>query len=121
MGAALDPLSWPRVVNPLRWFEARRAAPAPLVLYSKPGCGLCDEMKAQIARARLSRRIEFTEIDIERDAQLLERFGRSIPVLEICGRVAFKGRMSAQEFEQKFERLAREWSSGAPCASEQER
>lgn len=107
--------------NPLRWFEARRSAPAPLVLYSKSGCCLCDEMKAQIARARLSRPFELTEVDIERDAQLLERFGRSIPVLEICGRVAFKGRMDSGEFERKFERLVGAWASGAPSESAEER
>lgn len=106
------------MLNPLRWFEARRTTPARLVLYTKPGCCLCDEMKAQIARAQLSRPIELVEVDIERDAQLLERYGRSIPVLEICGRVAFKGRLDPREFERKFERLAREGAGPARSADE---
>lgn len=84
----------------------------PLVLYSKPGCCLCDDMKAELLRARLPWRFELREVDIERDERLLARWGRSIPVLEIGGRVAFKGRIGAGELERKFERLARAWQAG---------
>ncbi len=84
----------------------------PLVLYTKRGCCLCDEMKAELERARLPRPFALSEVDIEADARLTELYGRSIPVLEIGGRVAFKGRIGAGELERKFERLAREWSSG---------
>ncbi len=101
------------MLNPLRWLKARRQAPVPLVLYTKRGCCLCDEMKDQLARARLSRPYELSEVDIEADARLSELYGRSIPVLEIGGRVAFKGRIGAGELERKFERLAHAWSSGA--------
>ena len=65
-------------------------------------------MRVEVGRARVSRPIVWVEVDVESDASLEERFGRSIPVLEIAGRVAFKGRLSAQEFERKFERRVRE-------------
>ncbi len=100
------------VLNPLRWLQARRETPVPLVLYTKRGCCLCDQMKSALAAARLSRPYELSEVDIETDARLNELYGRSIPVLAIGGRVAFKGRIGAGELERKFERLAREWSSG---------
>jgi hypothetical protein len=74
--------------------------PVPVRLYSRPGCHLCDVMKA-----------ELEEVDIDRDDDLRRRFGHSIPVLEIGGRVAFKGRLTASELERKFERLAGEWDA----------
>jgi glutaredoxin len=82
--------------------------PVPLVLYTRPGCHLCDEMKSELGRARPSRELVLSEVDIETDPELEERFGRSIPVLEIAGRVAFKGRLTAADFERKLERIAGE-------------
>ena len=50
------------------------------------------------------------------DPQLEERYGRSIPVLHIGGRLAFKGRLEVAELRKKFARLAREWErAGEPA------
>lgn len=76
------------------------------MLYTKRDCPLCDEMKRELARARARFPLELEEVDIERDPELLRRHGRSIPVLEIAGRVAFKGRLQAADLER---RLARAW------------
>jgi len=92
-----------------RLLERFRPPPVPLVLYSKPDCGLCDEMKAEIARARLPRRVALEEVDITGDAELEAHYGRSIPVLFIGGRLAFKARLTAGEFVRKFDRLAADW------------
>lgn len=101
-------LSSPRVFAFLRSLRRR---PVPMVLYTAPGCGLCEELKAELTRARVSRRYELREVNVRTDPALEARHGRSIPVLEIAGRVAFKGRLSAEEFQRKFERLAAEWES----------
>ena len=73
-------------------------------LYSRSDCPLCDEMRAEIGRARLSGPCTLDVVDIGTDPELEARFGRSIPVLEIAGRVAFKGRLTAPELERKFRR-----------------
>jgi glutaredoxin len=78
----------------------------PLVLYTRRVCPLCDEMKEQIRSARLRRPFELTEVDVDSDPELTERHGMSVPVLEILGRPAFKGRMTVADFERKFERRA---------------
>ncbi len=83
----------------------RSTTPVPLVLYTRPGCHLCDVMKGQIASARLEREVQLTEVSIETDPELEERYGRSIPVLEIAGRVAFKGRLEVADLERKFARI----------------
>lgn len=99
-----------------------RSTPAPavpLVLYSRADCHLCEVMKQQLAGARLSEAWELCEVDIDTDEELVARFGESIPVLEIGGRVAFKGRLEVAALERKFERLAAAWRAGQP--SDQER
>jgi hypothetical protein len=55
-------------------------------------------------------RIRLVERDVDSDPALAERWGRSIPVLEIGGALAFKVKLSASEFERKFARMAEEWS-----------
>lgn len=93
----------------LRSGSARDREPVPVVLYTRSRCCLCDLLKQELARAQVARPYRLSEVDIDTDPRLAERFGRSIPVLEIGGRVAFKGRMTAEEFQRKFARLAAEW------------
>lgn len=93
-----------------RWLRPR--APVELRLYTKPGCPLCDEVKAELARVRVRPPFRLLEIDIERVPELLLRHGRSIPVLEIAGRTAFKGRFSTAEFERKYARRVAELGAG---------
>jgi hypothetical protein len=67
-----------------------------LTLYSRPGCHLCDEMKAVVHRvigvAAAPATVE--EIDISTDADLEARYGLEIPVLLIDGRKAAKYRVA---------------------------
>ena len=68
-----------------------------LSLYSRPGCHLCDEMKAVIARVARTVPLTLQEIDISGDPGLEERYGLEIPVLEIEGRKAAKYRITEDE------------------------
>jgi hypothetical protein len=90
------------------WFRARPSRDVlELVLYTRAGCHLCDEMKLEIDRMGRAGRggdIALREVDIDSDPALAERYGRSIPVLAIDGRVAFKGRLTARELARKLER-----------------
>ena len=52
-----------------------------LTLYTRPGCHLCDEMKAVIDRARGQAPCELVEVDVSRDETLQRRYGRHVPVL----------------------------------------
>ena len=70
-----------------------------LTLYSKPGCHLCDEMKATIARVArdLSLPMALEEVDISTDRDLESRFGLEIPVLMMNGKKVAKHRVSETE------------------------
>lgn len=63
-----------------------------VVLYSREGCHLCDDVKDLLAEyeAYLP---EICEIDIDEDAGLRSRFGLVIPVVEIDGRERFRGKI----------------------------
>jgi thiol-disulfide isomerase/thioredoxin len=70
-----------------------------LTIYTRPGCHLCDEMKATINRVSRSWRLPVVieEIDISSDPELETRYGQEIPVLLIEGRKAAKYRVTEEE------------------------
>lgn len=81
----------------------------PLVLYTRAGCTLCDELEERLARARLAHPYALEKVDVDRDPALREAYGLSVPVLTIDGRTLAKGRPGAGELERRFDRLAGEW------------
>ena len=91
------------------WFNKRdHIEPLELVLYTRRDCHLCEEMKHEIARAEIAQPYTLREVDIDSDPELVQLHGRSIPVLAIDGRIAFKGRLTARDFLRKVERARRE-------------
>jgi glutaredoxin len=61
-------------------------AGARVLLYSRPGCHLCDDARAVIERVCAEAGTGFDEVDITTSAELLERFGEEIPVTFVDGR-----------------------------------
>ena len=78
---------------------------ARVVLYTKPGCHLCDEMKAQMSAARCDELYTLEEVDIEQDAELFGRYRYEIPVLCINGVEAFRHRLNPEEFRARVTSL----------------
>ena len=59
---------------------------ADVVVYSRPGCHLCEEaIEAIVALHREGYRFDLHEIDIESDELLLKRHLERIPVVEVDG------------------------------------
>jgi glutaredoxin len=56
-----------------------------VVLYSRPGCHLCDEARAVLDAERARTPFELDEIDIETDDELVKEYGIRIPVVVIDG------------------------------------
>jgi hypothetical protein len=75
-----------------------------VVLYGKPECCLCDEMKAVVEEVR--REVPFTLaiVDITTDPALVAAYGVDIPVLTIDGRKAFKHRLEAASLRRRLTR-----------------
>ena len=75
---------------------------AQVILYTKPGCHLCDEMKEEILRAGCAELYALDEINIESNPDLLARYRDEIPVLLIGGVEAFRHRVRAEDFKARL-------------------
>jgi glutaredoxin len=63
---------------------------ATVVLYSRPGCHLCDVARAVIEDVRAEVAFAFDEIDIESDDALVRDYGVRIPVVAVDGEDLFE-------------------------------
>ena len=70
-----------------------------VVIYSRPGCHLCDEAKAVIQNAGCTDRFTLEEINIESDQELLRKYKYDIPVIMIDGVEAFRHRVDVNQFK----------------------
>ena len=71
-----------------------------VIVYSRPGCHLCDEAKLAISQSGLRDRFTFEEVNIESDRELLRKYKYDIPVVTIDGVEAFRHRVNAEEFKR---------------------
>jgi glutaredoxin len=77
---------------------------AHVIIYSRPGCHLCDEAKRAIESAQCDDQYTLEVIDIESDGELLRRYRYDIPVVTINGEEAFRHRVTAEEFRRRLNR-----------------
>ena len=75
---------------------------ARVVIYSRPGCHLCEEAKKVIEASGCREEYTLEEINIESDQELLRRYRCDIPVITINGVEAFRHRLTAEEFLLKM-------------------
>jgi glutaredoxin len=76
-----------------------------VTIYSKPGCHLCEEAKANILAAGCNDQFTLKEVNIEEDAYLKERYRFDIPVILINGIKVFKYKVEPKEFREKLRRF----------------
>jgi len=81
------------------------ASKAQVIIYSKPGCHLCDEAKESILAAGCNDQITLTEINIESDPELMSKYRYDIPVIAINGVEAFMHRIDPTEFRERILKL----------------
>lgn len=59
---------------------------ARVTLYTRPGCHLCEDARAVVARVCEELGESFAEVDITTDEDLQDRYGEEIPVTLVDGR-----------------------------------
>ncbi len=74
--------------------------PLRLVLYTRPGCHLGNDLRAICERLAAEIAFELTEVNIETDPALLARYAREVPVLLVDGRRVVRFRTSERELRQ---------------------
>jgi glutaredoxin len=60
--------------------------PPRVTLYSRPGCHLCDAAREVVAGVCAELGESFTEVSVDDDPDLRERFGDEVPVTFVDGR-----------------------------------
>ena len=73
-----------------------------VIVYSRPGCHLCDEAKVAIMTAGCNDRFTLEEINIESDPELLRKYKYDIPVVMIDGTEAFRHRVDVGQFKTRI-------------------
>ena len=66
-----------------------------VVLYSRPGCGLCDRARDVLEAQRTRTPFPLEEVDITGDDALELEYGIRIPVVLVDGRELFEIRVDA--------------------------
>lgn len=71
-----------------------------LLLYTRPGCTLCDELV--VGAEPIVRRHDalIRKVNIDNDPELRRRYGHDIPVLELDGREICRHHLDAAALEQ---------------------
>ena len=77
---------------------------AHVIIYSRPGCHLCDEAKTAIENSNCTDRYTLEEVNIESDDALLKKYKYDIPVILINGEEAFRHRVDPDAFRMRVNR-----------------
>jgi glutaredoxin len=64
-------------------------SPFRVVLYTRAGCHLCDDARQLLEAHGLTPEL----VDVDADSALRERFHTCVPVIEIDGKIRFRGRV----------------------------
>ena len=76
-----------------------------VTLYGKPGCHLCEEARAVIARVRESHEFDLEEVDITLDPGVFRRYGERIPVVAVDGVERFEFFVDPAELTRSLDRV----------------
>lgn len=84
------------MLNPWRWlgFWPRKAAALDhldVVLYTRPGCHLCETAGEQLRREQRRHRFRLTVVNVDTDVELVAQYGDQVPVVTVNGKVRFHG------------------------------
>jgi hypothetical protein len=80
------------------------STPHRVLLYSRPGCGLCDEARDAILGARAHAEFAFEEVDVSGDDALEGEYGTRIPVVLVDGEELFELRVEPRALAEALAR-----------------
>ena len=70
-----------------------------VILYSKPGCHLCEPVEAVILAMRRERAFDFAIRNIEDDPADFEKYKHAIPVVVVDGKEIARYKLSRRQLE----------------------
>ena len=81
-----------------------RAVPEPLevVLYTRPGCHLCEEARRALDRVGRQLPMRVESVDIDRHDFLRRAYAEEVPVIWVRGEKIAKYRVDPEAFHRRF-------------------
>lgn len=76
-----------------------------VVLYSRRGCHLCEEMRNVILSLQGEFPISLIEIDIDKDHSLKKKYGLRVPVIAINGKVVFESKIDMDQLKDYLQSI----------------
>ncbi len=84
-----------------------------LLLYTRPGCHLCEDAAALLRRLQAETPFDLREVNVDDDPALRERYGEQIPVIEAHGRVIARAPIVERRLREVVRRAARDAAAEA--------
>ena len=81
-----------------------RVVAAHVVIYSRPGCHLCEEAKRAMAPLLREFGASLREVNIDLDPALRERYSNDVPVIFLGPRKVAKHRLDPLQFRRQLEK-----------------
>jgi len=75
-----------------------------VLMYARPGCGLCDQAREVIMAERARTPFEYREVDVSGDDALELEYGIRIPVVLVDGLELFEIAVDAGRFAEAVRR-----------------
>ncbi|MCA9197273.1 MAG: glutaredoxin family protein [Planctomycetales bacterium] len=72
-----------------------------VILYTRQGCHLCDEALSLLMQYGLTPEI----VDIDTDADLQKQFTTCVPVVQVDGKIRFRGKVNEVLLRRLLEKL----------------
>ena len=91
---------------PRKWWQfwVSKRAPQHIVVYTRASCPLCDKAAAFLESERERWGFSLEYVDIAGNVQLTEQHGDWIPVVEVDGKVRFRGKIEPVLWRRLFAR-----------------
>jgi glutaredoxin len=83
------------------------AQPLDVTLYTRPGCHLCEEAKAQIGPLLRRAGARLCEVNIDADPDLRVQYDFDVPVILLGARKVAKHRVDLEQFRKQLEEARR--------------
>ena len=78
-----------------------------VLIYTKPGCHLCEDVKDQLRRLQKDYAFDLREVNILEDASAFEHFKHEIPVVFLNGKKASKFYFDEKQFVRHLREQSR--------------
>jgi hypothetical protein len=81
-----------------------------VTLFTKPGCGLCDEVKAELDALQPLFPHQLSQVDISQESALFDKYRYIIPVVQV-GKVELMAPITAVQLQQTLAEISQQTAS----------